>query len=49
MEASASSRELSHSGSVRTRPLSHFWHSLSQLLRAGKRGKGGRARQGNAT
>ena len=33
MEATASSRELSHSGSVRTRPLSHFWHSLSQLLR----------------
>lgn len=32
MADTASSRELSHSGSVRTRPLSHFWHSLSQLL-----------------
>ena len=32
MEAAASSRELSHSGSVRTRPLSHLAHSLSQLL-----------------
>lgn len=41
MEATASSRELSQSGSVRTRPLSHFWHSLSQLLRQGG-GQGGR-------
>lgn len=39
MEASASSRELSHSASVRTRPLSHFWHSLSQLLRGGGAGQ----------
>ena len=42
MEATASSRELSHSGSVRTLPLSHFWHSLSQLLQRGPQGRGGR-------
>ena len=32
MEATTSSRLDSHSGSVRTRPLSHLPHSLSQLL-----------------